>query len=124
MSEAKSNSKSAALVHGIVLRLFDEQALTVSKSGDTVKIQCDNCDDAENVFEWLLMQNNDLSSFGEGDGDTMAERAFDMMANRVRFVAEFMLTAHYGSRCPDFDGGCVVCQKWKLLDQLLDSPYK
>jgi hypothetical protein len=120
----KPNSVDAASLHPIVLRLFDEQALTVSKSGDTVKIQCDNADDSENVFEWLLMQHNDLSGFSEGDGDTIAGRSFDMMANRVRFVAEFLLTAHFGSRCPDFDGGCVVCQKWKQLDQLIDSPYK
>lgn len=122
--DTKETQPPALRVHAIVLRLFDEQSLTVSKSGDTVKIQCDNADDSENVFEWLLMQHNDLSGFSEGDGDTIAGRSFDMMANRVRFVAEFLLTAHFGSRCPDFDGGCVVCQKWKQLDQLIESPYK
>lgn len=40
-------------VHAIVMRLFADQALTISKSGDQVTIGCESGDDAESVFEWL-----------------------------------------------------------------------
>lgn len=36
-------------------RLFREQAVTISKSGSAVRIDCDNGDDANLVFEWLTL---------------------------------------------------------------------
>lgn len=40
-------------IREISRRLFRQQAVTISKSGADVVIQCENCDDAHNVFEWL-----------------------------------------------------------------------
>lgn len=31
-------------------KLFEDQAITISKSGSTIKIQCDNLEDADLVF--------------------------------------------------------------------------
>jgi hypothetical protein len=25
---------------------------------------------------------------------------------------------NFGPRCPDFEKGCIVCEKWKLYDKL------
>jgi len=61
--------------------------------------------------EWILQEG-------------FERRSWDMLVDRVRTSSEVLLTAHFGPRCPDFDGGCPICQRWKLLDELTASPYK
>lgn len=34
--------------------LFKDQAVTISKVGMVVSVQCDNGDDANKIFEWLV----------------------------------------------------------------------
>ena len=48
---------------------------------------------------------------------------FDMMAGHLRIIAETMLREHFGDRCPDFEPACIVCKRWKLLDDLTANPY-
>ena len=43
------------------------------------------------------------------------------MADHIRTVAEAYLEMWFGERCDDFDPNCVVCQKWKQLDDLLET---
>jgi hypothetical protein len=50
-------------VHAVVMQLFNEQALTISKSGSAVSIQCEDSDDANAVFDWLA----DIGDDTEGD---------------------------------------------------------
>jgi len=47
-----------------------------------------------------------------------------MLAARVRDEAERLLETHIGERCPDVKLGCLICDRWALLDKLLESPYE
>jgi len=49
----------SAPVHAVVMQLFHEQALTISKSGSDVRVQCENGDDANAVFDWLADMGDD-----------------------------------------------------------------
>jgi len=49
----------SAPVHAVVMQLFNEQALTISKSGSEVRIQCENGDEANAVFDWLANIEDD-----------------------------------------------------------------
>ena len=60
--QSEKTSMSAP-VHAVVMQLFREQALTISKSGSGVSIQCENGGDANAVFGWLA----DIGDDTEGD---------------------------------------------------------
>jgi hypothetical protein len=53
----KPNSVDAASLHPIVMRLFREQSVTISKLGSKVFVHCENVDNANSVFEWLASIN-------------------------------------------------------------------
>ena len=55
MSDAESDP---TIVYAVIMRLFREQAFTISKSGSNVSVECENGDDANAVFEWLVSINN------------------------------------------------------------------
>lgn len=40
-------------MHSAAMTLFREQAVTISKMGSCVSLNCDNYDDAETMFSWL-----------------------------------------------------------------------
>lgn len=44
-------------------------------------------------------------------------------AAAVRNLAEQYLTKWWGERCPDTDESCHCCDKWMLLDALLENPF-
>ena len=48
--------------HAAVMQLFREQAVAISKSGSRVEIQCENGDDANLVFNWLVDIGDDMES--------------------------------------------------------------
>lgn len=48
---------------------------------------------------------------------------FFMMAEHLRVIGEEMLTEFFGERCPKFEPDCVVCERWKLLDDLTANPF-
>lgn len=48
---------------------------------------------------------------------------FEQMAGHIRTIADEMLTTYFGERCPDFEPGCLCCERWKLLDKLTDNPF-
>ena len=50
-------------------------------------------------------------------------KSFDLMAASVRVFAESMLEVHFGSRCPEYCFGCVICERYRMLDKLTESPY-
>ena len=54
-----------------------------------------------------------------GDNET----TFDMIASHVRIIAEELLIKYWGERCVDFEESCVLCQKWRYLDALLENPF-
>lgn len=60
---ASQKTLMSAPVHAVVMQLFHEQALTISKSGSDVSIQCESGDDANAVFDWLA----DIGDDAEGD---------------------------------------------------------
>jgi hypothetical protein len=39
--------------HAVVMQLFQQQAITIAKSGADVMLYCSTPDDANAVFEWL-----------------------------------------------------------------------
>ena len=45
-------------------------------------------------------------------------------AATIRTVAEFALTEHFGSRCPDYEPQCLCCQRWRALEILTRNPYE
>ena len=51
------------------------------------------------------------------------EYIYDMMANHVRIVAEELIIKFWGERCEDFNQDCLLCNKWKQLDDLLENPF-
>jgi len=51
-------------------------------------------------------------------------RSWDIMATRVRDEVTVLLETHIGERCPDVVEGCPICDRWALLDKLLESPYE
>lgn len=48
---------------------------------------------------------------------------FDLMAGHVRTVAGHLIEKFYGKRCPDFEPGCLACEHWRRLDELLANPF-
>lgn len=38
-------------------------------------------------------------------------------------VQEFVVK-WYGERCPDYDPDCIVCQHWKMVDELFRNPFE
>lgn len=48
---------------------------------------------------------------------------FELIAGHVRTIAEELLTTFFGPRCPNFEPGCEVCRRWRLLDDLLHNPF-
>lgn len=57
------------------------------------------------------------------EGFHVSAQQFEMTARHTRTIAEVLLTEHFGERCPDFEPDCECCKRWKLLDELLNSPY-
>jgi hypothetical protein len=56
-------TRISAPAHEAAIRLFEDQALTISKAGSKVSVQCDNDDDANAIFKWL----SDIGDDTEGD---------------------------------------------------------
>ena len=54
---------------------------------------------------------------------TEAEDRFNNMASYVRIATEELLTDMFGERCDVYEPSCEVCRRWKLLDDLLESPF-
>lgn len=55
----------------------------------------------------------------------MSDReAFDIDAAAVRNLAEQFLTKWWGERCPGVEPLCHCCDKWMLLDALLENPFE
>ena len=46
------------------------------------------------------------------------------MSNEAFHAAARMIEEHFGPRCEDEEPSCLICQRWKLLDRLTESPYK
>lgn len=55
--------------------------------------------------------------------DSVESRSFDMFVRHARPIIETILNTHFGQRCPDYCEDCEVCRRWKLMDDLLESPY-
>ena len=49
---------------------------------------------------------------------------FDMMASHVRTIADELVAEMFGPRCIDYVENCECCRRWKLLDDLLENPFK
>jgi hypothetical protein len=43
----------------------------------------------------------------------------EKLKRKVFFAALDWLVADYGSRCQEYDATCIICRKWKQLDDLL-----
>ena len=57
-------------VQPIVMRLLREQAVTISRFGSEVRLQCDGVDDADALFSWLESQTGNAVEFiGRQSGD-------------------------------------------------------
>jgi len=57
-------------LHNAAMKLFREQALTLSKSGERVMLQCDSPEDADTLFEYLaLLDGNSVAFEGRASGD-------------------------------------------------------
>jgi hypothetical protein len=44
-------------------------------------------------------------------------------SEHIGIIAEDMIDTHFGPRCKDYEPGCLTCQRWRSLDELLASPY-
>lgn len=51
----------------------------------------------------------EMAAWAEG----FADEAENLQAAGAEFVEK-----HFGPRCPDFEEGCVSCQRWDALDKL------
>ncbi len=49
---------------------------------------------------------------------------FAMMVSHIRIIANTMLEENFGPRCPNFDGDCECCKRWKALDDLTANPFE
>lgn len=56
--------------------------------------------------------------------EKILHRQFEMLARNVRILAEPLLEVHFGSRCPEHSDHCPNCDRWDLLDRLLENPYE
>lgn len=52
-----------------------------------------------------------------------AESEFATHAWYVTVVASGFLVEMFGERCLDYHEDCEVCKRWKLLDELVASPF-
>ena len=59
-----SINKSEA-IHAVTMRLFRDQAVTISKTNDSVTIGCKNSSEANDVFEWLCQITGQYGSVEE-----------------------------------------------------------
>ena len=48
---------------------------------------------------------------------------FEAYAQSVREAAVALLLNQFGPRCVEYEPDCPCCQRWKLLDQLLENPH-
>ena len=55
--------------------------------------------------------------------ETTDKQPFAADTDHVRYMVGVFLAKWFGERCPDFDAGCVTCQRWGLLDKLLENPF-
>lgn len=56
------------------------------------------------------------------NSETDEDDELDELAERARVAVEKYLEAAYGPRCVDVDPECVCCNRWRLLDALLEYP--
>jgi len=71
---SKTNDDGRAAVSAVVMQLFHQQAVTISKSGSDVVIQCENGDDANAVFDWLADIEENLWSANTQSSYTLDQR--------------------------------------------------
>ena len=43
------------------------------------------------------------------------------LKNTALFAMKNWLLADYGSRCQEYESTCIICRKWKQLDELLSD---
>lgn len=86
----KMNDAGRAAVSAGVMQLFHEQAVTISKSGSHVVIQCENGDDANAVFDWLAdMEENMMTSGGQDRDDRPTLVSMDInLVRRLRDICD------------------------------------
>ena len=48
----------------------------------------------------------------------------DAQIAKVRPSFEAFLVETWGERCPDYCEDCVLCAKWKALDDILENPFR
>lgn len=56
-------------------------------------------------------------------GQDLVSRSFDNVSKQVRYAAGDLISIHFGPRCEHQNPTCPICRRWRLLDQLLESPY-
>lgn len=54
--------------------------------------------------------------------DEEFEQEYAEAVEPIRKLAEDMLLEFWGRRCPDYEETCIICRKWKALDELLSGP--
>lgn len=45
-------------------------------------------------------------------------KEFDREVKRENKILEKWMIRNFGYRCPEYYKGCIVCERWKLYDQL------
>lgn len=48
---------------------------------------------------------------------------FEKYAGLARTTASLLLEEFFGEKCDVYSESCPLCQRWKLLDQLLENPF-
>ena len=48
---------------------------------------------------------------------------FEALAQPVYEAGRHLLLEMYGPKCDTYDGNCVCCRRWRLLEQLVQNPF-
>ncbi len=55
--------------------------------------------------------------------DTVDDADFLASTRPIRITATNLIEYYFGFRCEDYDEDCIVCQRYRALDTLLESPF-
>ena len=47
------------------------------------------------------------------------DKEFKIHSKKQNKNLEKWIIKNYGKRCPDYEKGCIICEKWKLFDKLV-----
>jgi hypothetical protein len=48
----------------------------------------------------------------------IADEVAERLAPALLAYTERAVIAEYGTRCPDHEPGCVICEAWRIFDKL------